>query len=130
MDGKMKHWYLIQFKPNSHRLAERNLRQQGFETFLPMQKITHRKISRFVNDLKPLFPGYMFVSVKSDLDNTSNLVKFKAEQQAPRRKSYISQFLFTTPEYSAESRTVGYVSPMTLVSRERGHRAHGRATSH
>ena len=63
----MNHWYLIQFKPNSHRLAERNLYRQGFETFLPMQKITRRKASRFVSDLKPLFPGYMFVSVNADL---------------------------------------------------------------
>ena len=63
----MKHWYLIQFKPNSYRLAERNLHRQGFETFLPMQKITRRKASRFVSDLKPLFPGYMFLRVNSEL---------------------------------------------------------------
>ena len=63
----MNEWYLIKFKPNSHLLAERNLRQQGFKTFLPMQKITLRKTSRFVNDLRPLFPGYMFVSVNSEL---------------------------------------------------------------
>ena len=63
----MNHWYLIQFKPNSHRLAERNLHRQGFETFLPMQNITSRKASRFVSDLKPLFPGYMFVSLKTEL---------------------------------------------------------------
>ena len=62
----MNQWYLIQFKPNSHRLAERNLHRQGFETFLPMQKITRRNASRFVSDLKPLFPGYMFVSVNSE----------------------------------------------------------------
>ena len=65
--GAMNHWYLIQFKPNSHRLAERNLHRQGFETFLPVQKVTRRKASRFVSDLKPLFPGYMFVSVNSNL---------------------------------------------------------------
>ena len=63
----MNWWYVIQLKPNSHRLAERNLRRQEFETFLPMQKITRRKASRFINDLKPLFPGYMFVSVNSEL---------------------------------------------------------------
>ena len=63
----MNHWYLIQFKPNSHRLAERNLHRQGFETFLPMQQITRRKDSRFVSDLKPLFPGYMFVSVNTQM---------------------------------------------------------------
>jgi transcriptional antiterminator RfaH len=32
-----------------------------------MQEITRRKASRFVNVLKPLFPGYMFVSVNADL---------------------------------------------------------------
>ncbi len=63
----MNEWYLIQFKPNSHRLAERNLQRQEFETFLPMQKITKRKESRFVSDFKPFFPGYMFVSVNSDI---------------------------------------------------------------
>lgn len=63
----MDQWYLIQFKPNSHRLAERNLHRQGFKTFLPMQQITRRKASRFVSGLKPLFPGYMFVGVNSEL---------------------------------------------------------------
>lgn len=63
----MNRWYLIQFKPNSHRLAERNLHRQEFETFLPMQQLTRRRGSRFVSDLKPLFPGYMFVSVNSEL---------------------------------------------------------------
>ena len=32
-----------------------------------MQKITRRKASRFVSDLKPLFPGYMFVRIDSEL---------------------------------------------------------------
>ena len=63
----MNQWYLIQFKPNSHRMAERNLHRQGFQTFLPMQHITRRKASRFVSDLKPLFPGYMFVSGNGEL---------------------------------------------------------------
>jgi len=63
----MNHWYLIQFKPNSHRMAERNLHRQGFETFLPMQQMTRRKVTRFTNDFKPLFPGYMFVGVNSEL---------------------------------------------------------------
>ena len=60
----MKQWHLIQFKPNSHRMAVLNLKRQGFETFLPLQEITRRKASRFAADLKPLFPGYMFVGVE------------------------------------------------------------------
>ena len=57
----MKQWYLVQLKPNSFRLAERNLQRQGFETFLPLQEISRRKNSRFTADFRPLFPGYMFV---------------------------------------------------------------------
>jgi transcriptional antiterminator RfaH len=57
-----KNWYLIQFKPNSHQIAARNLIRQGFEIFLPLQEITKRKDTKFTNVLRPLFPGYMFVS--------------------------------------------------------------------
>ncbi len=59
----MTHWHLLQFKPNAHRLAERNLKRQGFATFLPMHETTRRKASRFVSNISPLFPGYMFVGV-------------------------------------------------------------------
>ena len=55
-------WFLIQCKPNSHRIAERNLKRQGFETFLPLAEVTRRKSTKFVNELRPLFPGYMFVT--------------------------------------------------------------------
>ena len=57
-----KEWFLIQFKPNSHHQAKKNLTRQGFNTFLPLHEITLRKASRFVKSTKPLFPGYMFVS--------------------------------------------------------------------
>jgi transcriptional antiterminator RfaH len=67
MGNKMNDWYLIQFKPNSYQIAQRNLLRQGFKTFLPMQQITRRNASRFVSDLQPLFPGYMFVCVNSEL---------------------------------------------------------------
>lgn len=54
-------WFLVQFKPNSHRLADRNLKRQGFKTFLPLQMITRRQNDRFVSETRPLFPGYMFI---------------------------------------------------------------------
>ena len=56
-----KEWFVLQFKPNSHHLAAKNLNQQGFETFLPLLDTTSRELSRFINTSKPLFPGYMFV---------------------------------------------------------------------
>ena len=56
-----KEWFILQFKPNSHHLAEKNLTRQGFETFLPLHDTTSRRLSRFMNTSKPLFPGYMFI---------------------------------------------------------------------
>ena len=56
-----KEWFILQFKPNSHKQAAKNLTRQGFEVFLPLNEITSRKLSRFINTSKPLFPGYMFI---------------------------------------------------------------------
>ena len=57
-----KEWFILQFKSNSHHKAEQNLKRQGFETFLPLHDVTSRKLSRYVNTSKPLFPGYMFIA--------------------------------------------------------------------
>ena len=56
-----------------------------------MQEVTRRKASHFVNDLKPLFPGYMFVSFDTEIDawrkinstmGVSRLVSFGSEPKA------------------------------------------------
>ena len=57
-----KEWFILQFKPNSHHQAAKNLNQQGFETFLPLSDTTSRKGSQFINATRPLFPGYMFIT--------------------------------------------------------------------
>ena len=62
----MSDWYLIQIKRNSYQIADRNLNQQGFKTFLPLQDVTSRRGSKFSTNIKPLFPGYMFVRAKSN----------------------------------------------------------------
>ena len=56
-----KEWFILQYKSNSHHLAAKNLTRQGFETFLPLHETTSRRLSRFMNTSKPLFPGYMFI---------------------------------------------------------------------
>ena len=56
-----KEWFILQFKSNSHNKALKNLNRQGFETFLPLHEATSRRLSRFINTSKPLFPGYMFI---------------------------------------------------------------------
>ena len=55
-------WYIVQFKPNSHKIAVRNLQRQGFETFLPMHEVTRRTAAKFETVIRPLFAGYMFVA--------------------------------------------------------------------
>lgn len=62
----MENWHFIQFKRNSHLIAERNLNQQGFKTFLPLQDFTSKRGSKFLTSIKPLFPGYMFVTITED----------------------------------------------------------------
>lgn len=55
------HWYVAALKPNATNIAKRNLKRQGFETFLPLQLETQRRGSKFVEVSRPLFPGYVFV---------------------------------------------------------------------
>ena len=59
----MLYWYLIQLKPNGHRVAKENLDRQGFKSFLPLQNVTKRTAQRFIERQMPLFPGYMFVEL-------------------------------------------------------------------
>lgn len=55
-------WHLVHCKPNSEQLALRNLENQKFPAFLPLQKLTSRKGNAFHTRLRPLFPGYLFVA--------------------------------------------------------------------
>ena len=57
-----KEWFILQFKPNAHHQANKNLNRQGFKTFLPLDDTTSRNMSRFINTTRPLFPGYMFIT--------------------------------------------------------------------
>lgn len=51
-------WYLVNTKAGKERLAVLQLRQQGFETYLPM-----RAPLRAGGEARPLFPSYLFVRV-------------------------------------------------------------------
>jgi transcriptional antiterminator RfaH len=55
-------WFLAQLKPNSAKIAEKNLKRQGFNTFLPLVEETRQHNKQFINSIRPLFPGYIFVS--------------------------------------------------------------------
>jgi len=55
-------WFLAQLKPNCAQIAAKNLRRQGFQTFLPMEEETRQRNGKFVTAKRPLFPGYIFVA--------------------------------------------------------------------
>lgn len=55
-------WFLAQLKPKCVKIAERNLRRQGFRTFLPVEEVTKRVKSKFVTAELPMFPCYIFVA--------------------------------------------------------------------
>ena len=93
-----KKWAILQFKPNAYKLAERNLNQQGFETFLPFEKVTKYKNKQFISTQRPLFPGYMFVAFERE--NTS-WYKIKSTYG-------VSKFLTLNSE--------PYLVPITLIT--------------
>ena len=59
-------WYLVQTKPNAHRIATRNLLRQGCQVFMPSLKLTKRTGNRFISNVSPLFPGYLFLGLNPD----------------------------------------------------------------
>ena len=55
-------WFLAQVKPNCSHIAQRNLKRQGYQTFLPLEGVTQQRRGQFVTITRPLFPGYIFVA--------------------------------------------------------------------
>ena len=55
-------WFVAQTKPNSCAMAERHLVRQGFRVFAPSEERTCRHARKFYTSVRPLFPGYIFVS--------------------------------------------------------------------
>ena len=46
-------------------MAARNLARQGCDVFLPLAEQTRRRAQQFRTELRPLFPGYLFVGLKT-----------------------------------------------------------------
>lgn len=55
-------WFLAQIKPNCANVAQKNLKRQGFETFMPLEEETRQRNGKFSCTIRPLFPGYIFVA--------------------------------------------------------------------
>lgn len=56
-------WFVAQTKPNCEQQAERHLKEQDFERYLPRETI-RRTRRGYVEEIKrPLFTGYLFVQL-------------------------------------------------------------------
>ena len=56
-----RNWFVAATKPRDEALAEVQLKQQGFGTFLPRFRKIRRHARRMTEVLAPVFPGYCFV---------------------------------------------------------------------
>ena len=64
----MKAWYVASVRPHEESRADRNLRQQGFESWLPRIRRSRRHARRIDTVLAPFFPGYLFVRLNCELE--------------------------------------------------------------
>ena len=67
----MKEWYVVNTKTREESKASSNLKQQGFNTYLPRYKKTRRHARRIDTVLAPVFPKYLFVEFDMDNQNWS-----------------------------------------------------------
>ena len=71
--NNVKKWFVIQIKPNSYELANRNLKRQEFETFFPKIRITKRIKNKFIIKEVYVFFGYVFVCFNPKLTDWSKI---------------------------------------------------------
>lgn len=67
----MQHWYLIHTKPRQEQRALDNLQRQGYPCFLPLVQAEKLRRGRRVVEEVALFPRYLFIQLRSDLQGPS-----------------------------------------------------------
>ncbi len=65
----MPNWYAVYTKPRQEAVAERHLRQQEFEIYLPKISLPRRRRGKWVDVIEPLFPRYLFIRLDIVNDN-------------------------------------------------------------
>lgn len=102
-------WFVVQIKPNAYELANRNLKRQNFETFLPKIIVTKRINNKFINKETYLFPGYIFVSIESSfskwnvINSTYGVLKIITFNKKPAEIPY-SLILALKQKYKCDNK--------------------------
>lgn len=80
-----KSWYLIYTKPRQERLAQENLDNQGYMTYLPLIQRNRKRNGKRTTTVEAFFPRYLFISLNTTTDNwapirstfgVANIVRF------------------------------------------------------
>lgn len=61
--AEVARWFAVNTHPNSERRAQTNLERQGWPCFCPVIEKTTRSGRRLLTQARPLFPGYLFISL-------------------------------------------------------------------
>lgn len=64
----MKRWYAIHTLPRGEEIALKNLKAQGFDSFLPRYHKPRRHARKMEVVVAPLFPRYLFVALDLEAD--------------------------------------------------------------
>lgn len=64
-------WYLVYTKPKAEITASSNLERQDFTIYLPKISIERRLRKRYVTQIEPLFPRYLFIKLNCTTDDWS-----------------------------------------------------------
>ncbi len=62
----MQRWFVVFTKPRREQEAAEQLRNQGFELFLPLLEQQKRRRGQWTVVIEPLFPRYLFLCVDPD----------------------------------------------------------------
>ena len=76
----MSFWSVAQTESQRERTAQRFLEQNGFETYLPMIKVSRRNV--------PLFPAYLFVRIVDrwySIQHTIGVLQLLSSGELPSR---------------------------------------------
>jgi transcriptional antiterminator RfaH len=65
--GQPAGWAVVNTQPHREHLALENLQRQDFSAYCPLIKRRHSHARRVTEVLRPLFPGYLFVKIRPDL---------------------------------------------------------------
>ena len=65
--GQPRGWAVVNTQPHREHIAFENLQRQDFCAYCPLIKMRRSHARRVTEVLRPLFPGYLFVKIRPDL---------------------------------------------------------------